>query len=174
MMASTAQIAKCPVFDGLSQEELSEVLGLVEFEMFPDKTVIIEEGKSLQILWVILKGSCEVVTTTPKGEVKQLAVLEPFSVFGEMSFFSPGPHSASVRSLEDVEVIQFPRDQFDLLLRGQSFIAYKIMLNTMQVLADRLRTMDDWTRKLVEKSGASGQKEEWREFRAKLYTDWEF
>ena len=56
--------------------------------------LIVRQGKSSQNLWVVLEGKCEVVRypdETPHDSLI-LAMLEPYSHFGEMSFFSPAPH----------------------------------------------------------------------------------
>ena len=85
-----------------------------------------------------------------------------------------GSHSASVRALSEVEVVRLPREKYDLLLRGGSLAAYKLAFNTMGVLVERLRRMDDWIADRMERNNAPEHHEEWMDFQSKLYTGWTF
>jgi len=175
IMATTeSPAARCPIFTDMTLAERAEVLKLLEDEHYPAGEVILKEGNAVQILWIIVTGRCEVVKTMKNGTQQQLVELEPGSVFGEMSFFKPAPHSASVRTLTEVQVLRLPREQFDHLHTVCPSAACHIAASTVAVLAERLRKMDKWTCDLVEKPGADGHKEEWREFRSKLYSGWKF
>ena len=166
--------AGCPIFQDMSLDERQQVLELLERETYPTGETILREGRETQILWIIVHGRCEVVKMMKDGSEQQLAVLEQGAVFGEMSFFVPAPHSASVRTLTEVEVMRLSREKFDQLEQAGATAAYKIAFNTVRVLSDRVRRMDEWNYDLVERPEASQHREEWREFRAKLYADWQF
>ena len=158
----------------LTPAERQSVLELLVEEQYPRGEVILHEGKSVQILWMITSGRCEVVKTMRNGGEQQLAVLESGAVFGEMSFFNPAPHSASVRAMTDVTIMRLAREQFDQLYQSGCSAAFKIAINTARVLAERLRKMDDWVCQLFDRPEEVRHQKEWRDFRAKLYTDWEF
>ena len=174
MSISELSSGDCPILHNLTPDQRARVLSLMETQTFPRGETILREGGSTRFLWIIAEGRCEVVKNVNAGAERQLAVLEECSVFGEMSFFHPSPHSASVRALSDVKVKRLSSEKFDELKKSDAAVAHMIASNTVKVLADRLRLMDDWIGKLVEKPGAVAHKEEWHEFRAKLYTDWEF
>ena len=167
-------LAQCLLFRGLTDDERQQLRDLLQHESFSAGKTILQEGRSTQILWVVLRGHCQVVKETRNGGEQQLAVLEPGYVFGEMSFFQPAPHSASVRALDAVEVLRLDREKYDQLLHRGSTVAPKLAMNIIAVLADRLRTMDDWTCELVEKAEAGKHRDEWRDFRSKLYSEWQF
>ena len=131
------------------------------------------EGNSTQHLWIIIRGRCQVVKAT-KTEERELAVLEAAAVFGEMSFFNPAPHSASVRAVTNVEIMRLSRESYDELEKSGSTAAAKIAVNTVKVLAERLQQMDEFTGRLVDQLNVSGHKKEWWDFRSKLYSEWEF
>ena len=168
------EAAKIALFQDMTPRERQDVLALLEQEEYERGETILAEGKSIQILWIIVRGRCEVVKTMRTGSEQELACLEPGAVFGEMSFFNPAPHSASVRAVSDVQVMRLSREHYDQLHREGSTAAYKIAVNTAKVLAERLRKMDDWICELVERPDGVKHREEWREFRQKLYTDWQF
>jgi len=165
---------QCALFADMTLDERQQVLELVEHETYSAREVIIREGLSTQILWIIVRGRCEVVKLLKDKSEKELAGLRPGSVFGEMSFFHPAPHSASVRALTDVEVMRLSRERFDQLCESSPPAALKITESMVGVIAQRLRCMDDWMCDLIEQPDVVSHQEEWQEFRAKLYADWEF
>ena len=169
-----ADLAECPILQGMTSDERQAVLVLVEQETYPQGETILREGRSIQILWIIVRGECEVIKSTNSGDEQQLAILKPQAVFGEMSFFHYAPHSASVRTLTEVEVLRLSRERYDQLLLAGSTAASKIAFNTVKILSDRVRKMDDWMRDLVAKPEAVQHQQEWLNFRAKLYSDWQF
>ncbi|GAB4145740.1 MAG: hypothetical protein Tsb009_18030 [Planctomycetaceae bacterium] len=174
-MTENANNLECPIFQDMTPEESRLVLELFENETFPQGEEILVEGLSTRILWIILHGECEVVKSTGNGETRVLAHLAQGAVFGEMSFFQPAPHSASVCATTNVEVMKLSREKFELLREQAPLAAYKIAANTARVLAERLRRMDEWTREQFNGPNANEhQREEWHEFRAKLYSEWEF
>lgn len=176
LTASDTNPVRCLVFQDMTLDERQEALELMERKSYPAGETILREGNAIQMLWVLTHGRCEVVKSIKTGSEQQLAVLEPGAVFGEMSFFNPAPHSASVRALSEVEVLRLPREQYERLVERGSSAAYKIAASTAAVLAQRLRKMDEWTCELVDGSAgvSKDRRKEWREFRARLYSDWEF
>jgi CRP-like cAMP-binding protein len=174
MSASEEKTVTCAIFQGLSPAEQKRVLELTQREAFPEGHVIIHEGKSIQMLWIIARGTCEVQKSTRNGAAQRLAVLESGAVFGEMSFFHAAPHSATVRAVSDVETLRLTREAFEKLEKTCPSAAGKIAVNIVSVLAERLRKMDEWICDLTERPDADKHREEWQDFRSKLYTDWQF
>jgi CRP/FNR family transcriptional regulator, cyclic AMP receptor protein len=168
-------VKNCPLFWDMSPGELAEVRRRLVSETYPKDEVILREGKTFQVLFVIAHGECEVFKTVKAGIEQRLTVLDPGSVFGEMSFYQPAPHSASVRAIMEVEVMRLSREEFASLQQCCPAVVHKMLVNSVRILAERLRRMDDWTCKLVEHpDGSESHRKEWRDFRSKLYTDWHF
>lgn len=166
---------QCPLFWELDQAEFEEVRRRLIAETYPKNEVILREGKSFQVLWIIARGECEVFKMVRPDVEQRLTVLDAGSVFGEVSFFQPAPHSASIRALTEVEVMRLPREQFSELEVVSPTAVKKMLTNTVRVLAERLRRMDTWTCELFERpDGPEHHRKEWRDFRSKLYTDWHF
>jgi len=166
---------QCPLFWDMTEAEVNEVRRRLKPEVHPKDDVILREGKTFQVLWIIARGECEVFKMVKSNVEQRLTVLDPGSVFGEMSFFQPAPHSASVRAVTEVEVMRLDRAEFEELESVSPAAVKKMLANTVRVLADRLRRMDDWTCELFERpDGPETHRKEWRDFRSKLYTDWHF
>lgn len=174
-MLSAETLGRCPLFRGMTSGERQELLGLLETHRYSPGEVILAEGHSVQSVWIVLSGQCRVSKKTVSGAEEELSVLEPYGVFGEMSFFQPAPHSATVRAVTAVEAVSLSRGNYDMLLRVGSLAAYKLAFNTMGVLIERLRKMDDWVAGRLERNNGSAEhREEWMDFQSKLYTGWQF
>ncbi|HXY32781.1 MAG TPA: cyclic nucleotide-binding domain-containing protein [Planctomycetaceae bacterium] len=163
-----------PIFDGFTAEEYESTLALLEQRSYAKGDVILHEGKSEQALWILIKGTCEVVKKNKGTTLHTLATLESGSAFGEMSFFQKAPHSATVRASSAVKVLRMTRENYEQLHTRNPTAAYKITQIVVSLLAERLRRMDEWICDHVEQADGAPHREEWHDFRAKLYSGWPF
>ncbi|EDL56363.1 Crp/Fnr family transcriptional regulator [Gimesia maris] len=174
MISTEELINDCVLFQSVTPAEMEELLYYSETEEFSEGARILDEGNSTRYLWVIKSGSCEVRKKLANGSEQTLTKLSPLSVFGEMSFFKPAPHSASVVALSDVEVVRIPGREFDQMLKDGAKGAQKVVFNTVRIMSDRLRMMDKWSAEMAESCGSRTRNAEWHDFRSKLYSDWKF
>lgn len=166
-------LPKSPLFDLLNPTQRRELPALMESRAYPPGATILAEGTRTGGLWVVARGRCEVVKTAEDGRTHVLAALDPGGVFGEMAFYSTNAHAASVRCATEVEVLRLTEARYAELERTAPAIAYGIARAIVAVLSDRLRRMDEWTGRLLGQSMPE-RREEWSEFRAKLYNEWDF
>ena len=169
-------VQRVPMFRGLSEEEARHVAKIVGVGEYGPHETVIEQGDQSQRLWVLLEGKCEVWHALngqqPKAEPIMLATLEPYNNFGEMSFFHPAPHSASVRAQTQVKLLYIERAKYDQMLAEDPACCSKLAMNTVASLADRLRRMDEWVDELLSKSAVSQRVPEWNRLRATLFDGW--
>lgn len=109
--------------------------------------VIISEGTVGKSFYIVRSGKVEVFKNSPNGPV-QLATLGPNEVFGEMSLIDDrfSHRTASVRAIEDSEIIILDRKGFDNYLQDASPGIY----NLIKRLAKRLRETND----IISRAGA--------------------
>lgn len=163
------EICDVPLFAGLTTVELRELAALLKRENRAKSNRLMTEGEPGGSLFVLRDGTCQVVKQTPSGNLQELARLEPPTCFGEMSFFHRAAVSASVTAETDVEVLVLSHETYESWLRSGSGGAQKLAWNTISVLSERLRRMDDWTCRLVSQQVKS---DEWQKFRASVYSSW--
>ena len=172
-----AALAVLPIFALMSDEERQQLVDIASNLRFEPGDMVLTEGQVSQNLLVVLEGKCEVVKTTKAGREVKLADLKANDVFGEMSFFSSAPHSASVRALNRLRVLRFERRDYDLLIKENCLAAFKMAYNMIDDVSDRVRCMDDWVSKLMaeeEEEETAERVSEWSTFRDRLFTDWKF
>ncbi|QDT18045.1 cAMP receptor protein [Alienimonas californiensis] len=168
-----ADLEVCPAFTKLTNSQRREFLDLASRHRFKAGETILEEGRETRCLWFILSGACEVVKTVPDGGDRVLATLEAGALFGEMSFFNPGPHSADVRAISDCTVLRMTAGNWAVLEQIGLRPAFHIARHTAAVMSDRLRRMDDWITKVLDETpdpaARAKRNDEWNDFRRKLF-----
>ena len=180
-LVSETLLRDIPLFRNLNSTERRQLAETIQVQLASPGEVIIRQGEMSRHLWVVAEGKCEVVKHVavsetngpPKDEAVVLAVLEPFSQFGEMSFFHPAPHSADVRAKTAVKLLRISYGDYkDMIDEGIS-AAYKLAHNAIDSLAQRLRRMDDWIADLMaHQPSGDGPSSEWSAFREKLFNRW--
>ncbi len=102
--------------------------------------VIIAEGTEGKAVFIIRAGQVEVSKQTPSGAVR-LATLGPGEVFGEMSMVDDrfSKRTATVRAVDDCEIIVLDKQGFEHYLRQSSTGIFNLIKN----LAMRLRETND-------------------------------
>lgn len=99
------------IFDGLSKEEISYFILMSETQFFKKWDAIIKEWEvSNNKAYIIEKGSVEV-----SKEWERIAQLEAWDIFGEIALIMNEPRTATVKALEDLEVLTLLKDDFIML-----------------------------------------------------------
>jgi CRP-like cAMP-binding protein len=101
--------------------------------------IIVEQGEKSNALFIILTGRARVITTDSRGREVILATLQPGDYIGEMSLIDNEPHSATVRTEVQTDMLMLGRDEFSRCLPENSSMSYAIMRGLVQRLrhADR-------------------------------------
>ncbi len=168
-----------PLFRGMNESEFRQIVEVTRVRNFSAGEMVVRQGDNSRDLWVVLEGQCEVVRQLKpgKGESHEreslvLAVLEPHTHFGEMSFFHPAPHSADVRTRSQVKLLQITHTAYGDMIQERMMAAYKLAYNVVQQMAERLRKMDNWIDDLANNSPTGGNMAEWSHFRTRVFNGW--
>ena len=175
-------LASIPIFRGMTDQERSQLLQLMKREHFDAEQTVYCTGEMSQGLHVILEGSAIVLLdvygfanpfvedgAAQMMDQTKISTLEIGTAFGELSFFSRGRHSATVRATSALELLTLPADDFQSLLARHNLAAYKLALNAAQILAERLRGADKMIGELVLASHDALARSAWYEGHASLH-----
>ena len=114
-MDYTESLKAFPMLQGISDEDLKFLSSLVK----PGNTVagrdIIKEGDSGSEMYILTKGSVDIIKTTVYGDPFVVATLDAsmHCVFGEMAMIDNDKRSATVRAKTDCSTLSMDRRQFD-------------------------------------------------------------
>lgn len=141
-----------PLFQGLSLEQIEEFSSwLVRMEFLLGQEII-SEGSESDGLYVLARGSVEVLKQTPSGATRIGEWSSP-SVFGEMAMLNQESHSASVRAVTRVTAGFLSQQVYEQRLGEDNATALRISLNLGKVACQRLRAT---TQKMLHLSDSGG------------------
>ena len=141
----TIFLKKCKLFQNLSPDELSLLLPLINRQTFEKNSSILHEGEQGDDLFLIKKGSVEILKTEKDtGADFQLTILYPEDSFGEMAILGTKTRLASAKALEKTEVMVLHlKDIEDLIKKTPSF--FKILINAAKKGVYLLETANEMT-----------------------------
>ncbi len=122
-----------PIFSELGRGDLSRLAKLMVPRTIKAGDAVIEENDQAAGFFVVSSGKLEA-----ERHGKQLATYGPGDFFGEMALFEGFPRSATVRAVEDSELLAMTRWDFTAELKNRPQIA----LGMLPVLVRRLREAD--------------------------------
>jgi CRP/FNR family cyclic AMP-dependent transcriptional regulator len=124
--------------DALREEELAELHAAGRRRSYGAAVTIVHEGDDAGPVVVLLRGRAKVSTLGGAGREAIIAVRGPGDLIGELSAIDCAPRSATVTTLEPVEVLLLPGSGFATLLERRPRIALVIL----RMVAGRLRDAD--------------------------------
>ena len=120
-------IRKVPLFSTLPPEEIDLLAEIMHTCHFPAETVLLEEGGSDAHCYVVQDGQVQIIKSLGTADERIMAICGSGTILGEMSLFTPKrTHTASVRSITPLVLLDLDLTQFDSLLSRQPVMAYEI------------------------------------------------
>jgi len=107
--------------------------------------ILFNEGDEGDQLYVVTDGKIKLGLTSPDGRENLLAILGPGQMFGELSFFDPGPRSATATAVTDAELKSLGHETLSPILVAHPDVAHALL----NQLAGRLRRTNEVVGDLV-------------------------
>lgn len=126
------RLREVALFQGLGQDDLSEILHISEAVRVDSGEYVFEEGERGDHFFVIVHGSVELRKATGSG-FKKLAVLRAGQAFGEMALLNQTPRSASAYALQDTYLLSVSRAAFAQMLGGDT-LSVRLLKNLSKAL----------------------------------------
>lgn len=123
------------LFKGISRKLLRKLLVDLSEKKYKAGDVIFHEGESGMALYIILEGSVRITKKLDSGD-KTLYVLGPGSHFGELALIGHTSRFATAVAETDTLLLIMYKSYFDDLIRSNSAVAARILLNLATVLSD--------------------------------------
>ena len=135
----TAELARFPVFESLSEDELRQVADLAVPRSYEAGEVIFREGDRPDTCFIVRTGRVRITRRHSGGRSLTLAELSAGEMFGELSMFDGEGRSATVEALEETTTLALLERDVRRVLREHSEIAVKMLAR----LASRLRAANE-------------------------------
>lgn len=124
--------------DGLSREETEALEAVARRRAYGRNVTLLHGGDEGGPVVVLLRGRVKLAIVSEEGREAIVAVRGPGDLLGELAAIDGGPRSATVTTLEPVEVLLVARSDFSALLEERPRIALVIL----RLVAGRLRYAD--------------------------------
>jgi CRP-like cAMP-binding protein len=128
--------------DTLTDDELLKVEQIGKPRTFMAGNHLIEEGKTGDSFFLVIAGKVEVRKRMGSDRYRSLVKLGPCDVVGEIGFLGVASRTANVVALEETQVLEFSRTEFEQLIEQEASIGLKAYRGLARELADRLARND--------------------------------
>lgn len=108
-------LRKSPLFEGLSDEELQQLMDNARPVSLRAGEVLMKQGDPGDTAYVVVSGEFEVHKQSGQSKIK-IDIRNPGDVLGEMALLSQAPRSATVTAATDCETLAISKEVFDNLL----------------------------------------------------------
>ena len=132
-----------PLFRGLSEEEVDELMAASRLFRAGKDTILVKEGMVGTGLYIMVNGSAAVKVADGEGNDTLLAVVERGSTIGELSLIDSSPHSATVICTEPSTLFHIDTATFNRLRSEHSSAAFKVLRAIAPMVCERLRSIND-------------------------------
>ncbi|MCW2824754.1 MAG: Crp/Fnr family transcriptional regulator [Aeromicrobium sp.] len=138
-------LRQAPLFSGLDDEVAQTLESSMSSLSLRRGEILFSEGDDGDQLYVVTDGKIKLGRTSPDGRENLLAILGPGQMFGELSFFDPGPRSATATAVTDVELKGLGHEALSPVLNAHPDVAHALL----NQLAGRLRRTNEVVGDLV-------------------------
>jgi CRP/FNR family transcriptional regulator, cyclic AMP receptor protein len=141
-------LAESPLFDNLLPPELTMIADLISVREYATGDVVFSEGDVGDSLYVIARGSVDVLRKSPSGQQATIASLAAPMFFGEMSLIDKEYRSATIRAKSDATLLQLSNENLHVFAKNYRNGFTWMVVNIARVLSSRLREVN---RRLTER-----------------------
>ena len=138
-------LRQSPLFSGVDEDSAGVLEDSMASSSLKRGDVLFNEGDSGSQLYVVIEGKIKLGRSSADGRENLLAILGPGQMFGELSFFDPGPRSATATAVTDVDLKSLGHDALSPVLASHPDVA----LALLHQLAGRLRRTNEVVGDLV-------------------------
>lgn len=137
-MGREEMLQNVPLFADLNKKDLGRVAKIMVPRTAAAGDVIIKEGDQAAGFFIIASGKVAVVRGDGTPEQEVLNELGPGDFFGEMALFEGFPRVATVKAVQDTELMAMTRWDFTAEMKNHPEIA----VSMLPVLVKRLREVE--------------------------------
>jgi small-conductance mechanosensitive channel len=147
------ELRKVDFLRELDDASLRLLLSSVQVHEFGAGEVLMRQGEAGETMYIIRHGHVEVIAHGAAGSDRHLATMGSSQVIGEAALFTGEARTATIRALDDVEVIEISRDGLTRLFKQSPNTAKAIS----EIVSTRLSERQAALAQSIEGDGRSGR-----------------
>jgi CRP/FNR family transcriptional regulator len=157
-----------PLFKYFNQQEFDYFLSLTETVEYEANQVIFHKGQEARGFFLILKGKIRVQREKEAEKPKVLADIEAPTVLGEMGLMAKRVRTSTALCLEPSTVLFFNKQKYLDLLEKNDLMAFKLSHNVGTIVGEKMEAMN------LAMMDMRAKFKEFTQFKASLFSDWNF
>jgi CRP-like cAMP-binding protein len=138
MTVTPELLQRIPMFDGLQEAELVEVMSCFSETRIKAGEQIYREGEAATNACFLVDGELEALKALPGGGEAEVGVIAPGTMIGEMALMVGGVRTATVRARRQSTVLKVSYYFFHAALDQMSIPAFKILHALILTMTERL------------------------------------
>lgn len=148
-MNISSVIKSCHLFAGVTDEDLSLLIGVCRLQQHAKGDVLFGQGDKAAGFYLVASGKVKLYKLSPDGKERILHIVQPGGSFAEAAIFADGCYPAFAEPLSKAELIFFPKREFLDLLHNHSQIAINMIGGLSRFLRQFVSQIEDLTFKDV-------------------------
>lgn len=146
-----ARLQRSPIFAGVAAAALEAMSSVVQERRVMAGEEFIRQDTASDCFYIVITGRVSVLRRDPQGEDVLLATMGPGECLGEMGYFATGTRSASVRAVEETDLLEIAYNDLQHFLTTDPQLAR----NFLDLLTVRLRTENMRFQEAMQKTWAA-------------------
>ncbi len=142
---------KVELFKDFPEDKLKELIDGSRLTTFENNEAVIKFGEEGRFLGVLLSGQAEAAVTDNTGRKVRLNLLEPGSIFGEISLMTGNQTIANIIGIRRCEALLVPQQLFSTMLVTQPS-AIRYLSRTMTTRSTEWAALSNLAAEAVQKS----------------------
>lgn len=138
LLSNLELIRRVPLFSSLTTEQANVIAEAVFKHRYKKNEVVVKQGETSNALHIFLTGGAHVVMDDGRGKEVIISILRQGDYVGEMSLIDEEPHSATIKTNMDSDILTLDRETFLSCLPDPSSFTQ----NMLRKLVKRLRYAD--------------------------------
>jgi CRP-like cAMP-binding protein len=118
-----ALVSKCDLLRHLPPDDIEDILPLVQTRTVKRGDILFHAGAPGDALYIVGRGSVEVLPAGENVTAQPIAVFGEGQAFGEMALLTGGPRTATVRAVENSQLLEIEKTCFEQLMRCDPHLA---------------------------------------------------
>ena len=142
-MIKKAELKKHLLFEDIGDKDLEKMAGSLKLLSLKKGESLFQEGDVTKGIYLVRTGKVAITKLTADGWQQTLALLPEGSFFGELSILENRKHEASAAAVEKTELIVLGKEEFEMMEKEESSIAFQIIKKLALVMSKNLRRMNE-------------------------------
>jgi len=129
-MIEIEYLRRVPFFTQLSEDQLNQVNKISKKRPYKKGAIIIVEGSKGENIYIVKSGKVKIYKTSEDGREIILDIKSSGDVFAEVTLFSDALNPATVKTMEDSEIICIENSEIE----GVKYLIYGLVAITFKTI----------------------------------------